>query len=255
MDANNPWQVESIEAFYFLKCPECMFFTKADSSFYKHAVENHSLSFVLFGKPVISKELLAQKGILNEEHIELKQTKNCDQELLFSEETKPLKEKEKETEIVSMTDLEFLNNSKENEELSNKEIEVEYNEINLEDSEIEYENNDKDELSDELSDDLSDELLNKKIRGNTRVASNGQAQIKTRIRRLACMCPNCKNGVRGQINIADGKPMYYGSCHFDRALNDEFSVEFLMFFWIILSADIKIRSERSPIHSKLSLLS
>ena len=129
MDANNPWQVESIEAFYFLKCPECMFFTKADSTFYKHAVENHSLSFVLFGKPVKSKELLAQKGILNEEHIKLKQTKNCDQELWFSEETKPLKEKEKETEIVSMTDLEFLNNSKENEELSNKEIEVEYNEI------------------------------------------------------------------------------------------------------------------------------
>jgi uncharacterized Zn-finger protein len=163
------------------------------------------LSFVLFGKPVISKELLAQKGILNEEHIELKQTKNCDQELLFSEELDKLKEKEKE--IVSMTDLEFLNNSKENEELSNKEIEVEYNEINLEDSEIEYENNDKDELSDELSDDLSDELLNKKIRGNTKVAYNGQAQIKTRIRRLACMCPNCKNGVRGQINIADGKPI------------------------------------------------
>ena len=74
------------------------------------------------------------------------------------------------------------------------------------------ENNDKDELSDELSDepfdelsdDLSDELLNKKIRGNTntKVAYNGQAQIKTRIRRLACMCPNCKNGVRGQTNMS-----------------------------------------------------
>ena len=234
MDANNPWQVESIEAFYFLKCPECMFFTKADSTFYKHAVENHSLSFALFGKPVKSKELLAQKGILNEEHIKLKQTKNCDQELWFSEETKPLKEKEKETEIVSMKDLEFLNSAEENEELSNKEIEVEYNEINLEDSEIEFENNDKDELSDELT---------------QGVVFNGQAQMKTRIRRVPCTCPNCKNGYRGQINIADGKPMY-GTCHFDRASNDEFSVEFLMFVLIIFSADIEIRSEKIPIHSK-----
>ena len=67
MDADNPWQVESIEAFYFLKCPECNFFTKEDKTFYNHAVENHSLSFVLFGKPAKSKELLAQKGILNED--------------------------------------------------------------------------------------------------------------------------------------------------------------------------------------------
>ena len=43
-----------------------------------------------------------------------------------------------------------------------------------------------------------------------------------------------------------------GSCHFDRASNDKFSVEFLMFVLIIFSDDIKIRSERIPIHSKLS---
>ena len=34
-----------------------------------------------------------------------------------------------------------------------------------------------------------------------------------------------------------------GSCHFDRALNDEFSVKFLLFVLIIFSAGIKIRSE------------
>ena len=27
MDEDNPWQVVSIEAFYCLKCPECMYFT------------------------------------------------------------------------------------------------------------------------------------------------------------------------------------------------------------------------------------
>ena len=53
MDGDNPWQVESIEAFYFLKCPQCLFFTQKDSSFYHHAVENHPLSLILFGKPTI----------------------------------------------------------------------------------------------------------------------------------------------------------------------------------------------------------
>ena len=51
MDVDNPWQVVSIEAFYCLKCPECMYFTTDDNQFYNHAVENHPLSCVLFGKP------------------------------------------------------------------------------------------------------------------------------------------------------------------------------------------------------------
>ena len=49
----NPWQVESIEAFYFLKCPECTFYAKDDKAFHLHAVENHQLSFVFFGKPEV----------------------------------------------------------------------------------------------------------------------------------------------------------------------------------------------------------
>ena len=43
-----------------------------------------------------------------------------------------------------------------------------------------------------------------------------------------------------------------GSCHINRATNAKFSVEFWMFVLIFFSADI--RSERSPIHSKLSRL-
>ena len=62
MDVDNPWQVVSIEAFYCLKCPECMFFTTEDNAFYEHAVKNHPLSGVLFGKPrdetVDSEEIL-----------------------------------------------------------------------------------------------------------------------------------------------------------------------------------------------------
>ena len=47
---NNPWLVESIQDFYFLKCPECDFDSKEENSFQNHAVENHPLSFVFFIK-------------------------------------------------------------------------------------------------------------------------------------------------------------------------------------------------------------
>ena len=46
----NPWQVESIQAFYFLKCPECTFTNKEESDFQTHAIENHPLSATFFEK-------------------------------------------------------------------------------------------------------------------------------------------------------------------------------------------------------------
>ena len=46
----NPWQVDSIQAFSILKCPECSFDTKDDKKFENHAVTNHPMSYVLFGK-------------------------------------------------------------------------------------------------------------------------------------------------------------------------------------------------------------
>ena len=45
----NPWQVDSIQAFYFLKCPECSFDTKEENYFHEHALQNHPLSIVFFG--------------------------------------------------------------------------------------------------------------------------------------------------------------------------------------------------------------
>ena len=44
----NPWEVESIQEFSFLNCPECPFRTKAKEIFQNHAVENHPKSFILF---------------------------------------------------------------------------------------------------------------------------------------------------------------------------------------------------------------
>ena len=44
----NPWKVNSIDAFSYLKCPECEFDSKAESKFKNHAIKNHPLSLVLF---------------------------------------------------------------------------------------------------------------------------------------------------------------------------------------------------------------
>ena len=52
----NPWVVESIQAFYFLKCPECDFDTKEDNLFENHATKNHPLSFVLFDKKYVEED-------------------------------------------------------------------------------------------------------------------------------------------------------------------------------------------------------
>ena len=46
----NPWNVDSINAFTFLKCPECVFDTKEEHDFRDHAVENHPMSFIFFSK-------------------------------------------------------------------------------------------------------------------------------------------------------------------------------------------------------------
>ena len=48
----NPWRVESIQEFSFLKCPECPFDSKEEDAFENHAIENHPLSFILFVKAV-----------------------------------------------------------------------------------------------------------------------------------------------------------------------------------------------------------
>jgi uncharacterized Zn-finger protein len=48
----NPWQVDSIQEFSFLKCPECAFDSKEEDTFENHAIENHPLSFILFVKSV-----------------------------------------------------------------------------------------------------------------------------------------------------------------------------------------------------------
>ena len=52
MANQNPWQANSIQDFWFLKCPECSFETKDEKTFQAHAVENHPASLDFFIKIV-----------------------------------------------------------------------------------------------------------------------------------------------------------------------------------------------------------
>ena len=48
MMAENPWLVDSIQAFSFFNCPECQVKTKDKNVFQGHALQNHPLSFEFF---------------------------------------------------------------------------------------------------------------------------------------------------------------------------------------------------------------
>ena len=72
MDAN-PWQVDSLESFYGLKCPECIYFTQETDHFREHAIENHPMSFTFFGKFERNGQILVKQPIqtTNENHTEV----------------------------------------------------------------------------------------------------------------------------------------------------------------------------------------
>ena len=65
MTTDNPWQVESIQDFSFLKCPECIFDTKTEDTFRKHATDNHPLSLVLFQEPLKGDPIIVKNEILD----------------------------------------------------------------------------------------------------------------------------------------------------------------------------------------------
>ena len=67
----NPWYVESIEAFFYFKCPECPFLSQVKKYFEDHAVKNHILSTVLFGK-----------GIENLNHDNEMTSEECESEII-----------------------------------------------------------------------------------------------------------------------------------------------------------------------------
>ena len=44
----NPWYVDSMQDFWFMKCPECIFETREEDIFQAHAIGNHPKSCVFF---------------------------------------------------------------------------------------------------------------------------------------------------------------------------------------------------------------
>jgi len=81
--AGNPWQVESILAFYCLKCPECEFNSKEENNFIHHAEEYHPLSYALFeqetsnGAPYNYEEEINTTRIKQEQNSDLSDEDYC----------------------------------------------------------------------------------------------------------------------------------------------------------------------------------
>ena len=78
--AGNPWQVESILAFYCLKCPECEFNSKEETNFIHHAKEYHPLSFVLFDQEASNGAPYNYKEEIDTGHIKQEQDSNLSYE-------------------------------------------------------------------------------------------------------------------------------------------------------------------------------
>ena len=70
--AENPWQVESVHSFLYLKCPECVFDTKYENEdiFEHHALENHPWSNVLFSDMININPTAIENQILNSIKVE-----------------------------------------------------------------------------------------------------------------------------------------------------------------------------------------
>ena len=80
----NPWKVETVQAFYFLNCPECAFKTKTEDMFKMHAFSNHPLSCILFEK---STETFIKEEQMSETELEhmAKEDPKTLEELMSSE--------------------------------------------------------------------------------------------------------------------------------------------------------------------------
>ena len=73
---HNPWQVDSLQAFSFLCCPECVYRSQEEASFQTHAIQNHPKSSVFFSIPsaaldcdVIIKEEMVDSVDLDQKEI------------------------------------------------------------------------------------------------------------------------------------------------------------------------------------------
>ena len=80
----NPWKVETIQAFYFLNCPECVFKTKTEDMFKMHAFSNHPLSCILFEKSIKTEGTKEEVSEFELEQVAKEDHKTLE-ELMYSE--------------------------------------------------------------------------------------------------------------------------------------------------------------------------
>ena len=73
---SNPWQVNSIQAFNCLKCPECMFFSQEEVDFKAHAMKNHPMSNAFFNK--FDSNSFIDPAMIKEELCDTISKGNCD---------------------------------------------------------------------------------------------------------------------------------------------------------------------------------
>ena len=68
----NPWQVDSIQAFVYINCPECTFKTKEEEFFKDHAVASHPMCSALFGHADIIIQEVTVEDQKSEYYIEVR---------------------------------------------------------------------------------------------------------------------------------------------------------------------------------------
>ena len=73
----NPWQVDSVQAFVYINCPECSFKTKEEGFFQDHAVASHPMCFPLFGRTDIVIEEVTVEDQKPEYYIEVRAEVIC----------------------------------------------------------------------------------------------------------------------------------------------------------------------------------
>ena len=109
--AHNPWQTESVQDFWFVRCPECAFYTKNEESFQVRAVENHPASLELFGKTV-KEEII--DDTFERSHFEFEDT-NDNFADTYDDKLRKVKVKEEISEHIK--EEEFENNKEKNKSL------------------------------------------------------------------------------------------------------------------------------------------
>ena len=104
---SNPWQVDSIQTFYCLKCPECMFFSQKEIDFKDHAMENHPMSYLLFGKSENNEEMAQheEKYDMDENYENVPSTSINSNSLI---DRTMIKKEFSEAEIKDNSNLEFI---------------------------------------------------------------------------------------------------------------------------------------------------